>query len=138
MSCPPVPGPWNLLEARVDLRREGASTFLTPDFSTARPGPAGVLSWDPNVEGVLGGIVAQDTASEHGGERHLDGDELIVTLTGRLTVILLDDEGTVLRSIPLEENRATLVPRGTWHRLLITAPCRYLFFGGGRTEIRRT
>jgi hypothetical protein len=52
-------------------------------------------------------------------------------------VVLLAGEGQPERRVMLEENQATLVPQGAWHRLAIDEPCRYLFLGGGRTEIRR-
>jgi len=126
----------NFLHARVDLSRGQASTFLVPDFSSATR-REGVLAWDPGVAGVLGGLVLQASDGGHAGERHLEGDELIVAISGTLTVMLLDDHGNVQESISLQENEATLIPCGVWHRLQLDGACRYLFFGGGRTEIRR-
>jgi hypothetical protein len=123
-------------QARVDLRLDGPSAFLMPDLSTARRQPDGVITWDPGTQGVFGGMVEQDAPGDHGGERHLDGDELIVALTGPLTIVHLDEAGKTVAAITLEEGQATLTPRGVWHRLVMTEPCRYLFFGGGRTEIR--
>ena len=32
--------------------------------------------------------------------------------------------------------QSNIVPQGIWHRLLVDEPCRYLYFGGGRAEIR--
>lgn len=126
----------NLTETSVDLRREGSSAFMVPNLATASRKPDGVLAWDPGASGVLGGMVRQETRGDHNGERHLDGDELIVAVSGQLTIVLLEDDGTERQRLPLQENEATLVPRGVWHRLEIESACRYLFFGGGRTEIR--
>ena len=58
-------------------------------------------------------------------------------LSGRLTVIHLNDAGEEIAQATLDEGQAVLNPRGVWHRLTMDGPCRYLFFGGGRTEIRR-
>ncbi|WP_233843223.1 cupin domain-containing protein [Dyella sp. 2HG41-7] len=126
----------NFLQSRVDLTRGQESSFLTPDFSSAtRRGD--ILTWDPAIAGVLGGLVVQAFSGDHAGERHLEGDELIVAISGQLTVVLLDDHGGVQETIALQENEATLIPCGVWHRLAFDGECRYLFFGGGRTEIRR-
>jgi mannose-6-phosphate isomerase-like protein (cupin superfamily) len=93
--------------------------------------------WDPGSAGLLGGLVAQDASSDHGGERHLEGDELIVVISGTLTVVLLHDDESVSQRIALREDEATLVPQMVWHRIETAGVCRYIFFGGGRTEIKR-
>lgn len=129
----------DLSEVGVDLHSNGPSAFAKADFSSAHRGPDGVISWSPPGRGgVYGGIATQDDAGGHEGERHLDGEELLLVSDGALRVVLLDDKGKAADEVRLTENKAFLVPRGVWHRVIPEGPCRFLFLGDGRTEIRPT
>jgi mannose-6-phosphate isomerase-like protein (cupin superfamily) len=87
------------------------------------------------VDGILAGEGELSKSSEHAGERHLDGDEVLYLVSGAMRLSLeLDEGGTT--EIPLDQGQAVIVPQGVWHRLIIDAPIRLLYFGGGRTEIR--
>lgn len=119
----------------VDLCARGASTFMKPDDSTAVRTDRGTLLWDPGIEGVLGGVAFQQADSDHAGERHLDGDELLYLIAGRMQLVLLETDGSA-GAIELTPGDAVLVPQGRWHRLIIDEPSHYLSFGGGRTEIQ--
>jgi mannose-6-phosphate isomerase-like protein (cupin superfamily) len=128
----------DLSEVGVDLHSSGPSAFAKADFSSAHRRPDGIISWNPPGQGgVFGGIATQDAAGGHGGERHMDGEELLVVLDGVLRVVLLDDDGKATGEVRLTENKAFLVPRAVWHRVLPEGPCRFLFLGGGTTEIRQ-
>lgn len=119
----------------VDLCARGASSFIKPDTATALRTEQGTLLWDPGIDGVLGGVGFQEADSDHGGERHLDGDELLYLITGRMRLSLLETDGST-NEIQLNSGDAVLVPQGRWHRLIIDEPSHYVTFGGGRTEIR--
>ena len=117
----------------VNLCARGPSSFIKPDDSTAVRTEHGTLLWDPGIDGLLGGAGFQEADSDHGGERHLDGDELLYLIAGRMRLALMDDDGGEIQLTPGD---AVLVPQGRWHRLIIDEPSHYLSFGGGRTEIR--
>lgn len=119
----------------VDLCARGPSSFIKPDDSRASRTEQGTLLWDPGIEGVLGGVGFQEADSDHEGERHLDGDELLYLIAGRMRLVLLEDDGSA-NEIQLHSGDAVLVPQGRWHRLRIDEPSHYVTFGGGRTEIR--
>jgi quercetin dioxygenase-like cupin family protein len=75
-------------------------------------------------------------SSRHGGERHVDGDELVYGVSGSAG---LSFDGDDERSdVSLHAGDAVVVPRGVWHRVLIVEPSRLLFFGTGTTEVRRS
>ena len=127
----------DLRQIGVNLCKEERSGFVAADFSTGKRDADGVISWTPPGHGGLyGGIAVQETAGDHGGERHLDGEELLVVLDGVLRVVLLDGQGTTTKEVRLTQNQAVLVPRTVWHRVAPEGACRYLFMGGGRTEIK--
>lgn len=119
----------------VDLCAGGASRFVKPDGSTAVRTADGTLLWDPAVNGLLGGASFQAADSDHAGERHLDGDELLYLISGRMRLALMADDGAE-DHVELASGDAVLVPRERWHRLIVDEPSHYLSFGGGRTEIR--
>ena len=56
----------------------------------------------------------------HGGEMHPDGDELLFLVSGKLTVVLEDQDPP--RHVELTPGQAVVVPRGIWHRVLIVEP----------------
>ena len=53
-------------------------------------------------------------------EMHPAGDELLYLLSGTITAILEERDGK--RAVELHMGAACLVPRGTWHRLIIRTP----------------
>ncbi len=122
-----------LSEVHGHIRPRGPAEFLQKDFSNITK-LADTMVWDPAVDGILWGESRQDQSGDHGGERHLDADEVLYLISGAFRLSLeLDGDRT---EIPVKAGEAVIVPQGVWHRLLIDEPCHYLYFGGGRTEIR--
>ncbi|TML42016.1 MAG: cupin domain-containing protein [Actinobacteria bacterium] len=110
-----------LSESPIRLRPDGTAAVLP---SQGYPADA----WQA-------GEVLMTESSRHGGERHLDGDELVYLVSGSAHLSLDQDDGDP-EVVGLEAGHAFVVPRGTWHRLLIDEPSRLLFVGTGRTEVR--
>jgi mannose-6-phosphate isomerase-like protein (cupin superfamily) len=123
-----------LSEVHVHSRPRGSAEFLPKDLSNISK-LADTMVWNPTVDGILWGESRQDQSGSHGGERHLDADEVLYLISGAFRVSLELDDGHA--EIPVKAGEAVIVPQGIWHRLLVDEPCRYLYFGGGRTEIRR-
>jgi len=129
----PQPRVATLSEVNVHIRPRGSAEFLPKDFSNVIK-LADTMVWNPAVEGILWGESRQDDSGNHGGERHLDADEVLYLISGAFRLSLELDEGGA--EIPVKAGQAVIVPQGVWHRLIVDEPCHYLFFGGGRTEIR--
>ena len=129
----PQPKVVTLSEVHVHIRARGSAEFLAKDFSKVTK-LADTMVWDPAVDGILWGESRQNDSGSHGGERHLDADEVLYLISGAFRLSLELDEGRA--EIPVKAGEAVIVPQGIWHRLIVDEPCHYLFFGGGRTEIR--
>jgi uncharacterized cupin superfamily protein len=71
----------------------------------------------------------------HGGERHIDGDELLYLVAGSVSVSL-DHEDRKPEVVTLEPGDAFVVPQGIWHRVLVNQPSDLLFMTPGRNEVR--
>lgn len=127
-----------LSEKDVHLRPRGPVEFTKLDYSLSR-----VLMgertfvWDPGLEGVYGGEGFLEVTPNQPGERHLDSDELLYLISGRMQ-LQLDDSDKSTAEVSLSPGDAVIVPRGEWHRLIIDQPSRYLWFGSGRTELRKS
>jgi mannose-6-phosphate isomerase-like protein (cupin superfamily) len=104
------------------LRADGSSSVLP-----VRAGPP------PSGEGLSVGLAELDRAPPHGGECHPHGDEMIVLLSGDVSIVL---EEEVTRTVRLQPNEAFIVPRATWHRLLIHRPSRLIHLTPGPSQWR--
>jgi mannose-6-phosphate isomerase-like protein (cupin superfamily) len=106
-----------------------ASTIeVTPEFWTSIDGR------DDLHEGRLVAAFACDADWPH-WEMHPHGEEVLVLLSGKLTMVF--DDGGKERDVVLEAGRACVVPRGTWHRAVVHVPGRLLGITYGRgTEHR--
>ena len=68
-------------------------------------------------------------------ERHPAGDELVVVVSGRLTLVQ-ELDGAEHR-VEVTAGHAVINPRGVWHTADVAEPCRTLFITPGRgTEHR--
>jgi mannose-6-phosphate isomerase-like protein (cupin superfamily) len=129
----PQPKVVTLSNVHVHSRPRGSAEFLAKDFSNVTK-LADTMVWNPAVDGILWGESRQDESGDHGGERHLDADEVLYLISGAFRLSLELDDGPA--EIAVKPGEAVIVPQNIWHRLIVDEPCHYLFFGGGRTEIR--
>ncbi len=65
-------------------------------------------------------------------ERHPDGEELLQMIEGAVRIELLTDTERV--SVDLAAGQMLIVPRGHWHRHLITDHLAELYITAGSTE----
>jgi len=122
-----------LSDVHVHSRPRGPAEFVAKDFSNVTR-LADSFVWNPGVDGILWGESRQDRGGDHGGERHLDADEVLYLISGAFRLSLEVDGGR--EEVLVKAGEAVIVPQGVWHRLIVDEPCHYLYFGGGRTEIR--
>lgn len=71
-------------------------------------------------------------------ERHPAGDEMVLLLSGRVTLTLEAQSGETLVELA-DPGSYAIVPRGIWHTARVPVPSRMLFITPGEgTEIRAT
>ncbi len=104
---------FDLTRSTVGLLRDGKS-----DLVEDTPGPP------RRVDGLVIGAPLLTREPPHAGEMHPDGDELLLLLSGRVTVVLEDEDPP--RRVALEPGMALVVPRGVWHKVLLDEPSRLL------------
>ena len=133
-----LPEAVRLSEKDVHLQSRGPVEFTKLDYSPSRVQMGErTFVWDPGLEGVYGGEGFHEASPDQPGERHLDSDELLYLISGRMQLQLDVSDGPTAE-VSLSPGDAVIVPRGEWHRLVIDEPSRYLWFGSGRTELRKS
>jgi mannose-6-phosphate isomerase-like protein (cupin superfamily) len=81
-------------------------------------------------------MIGESTKTWTSWERHPAGEELVVVMSGKLTLIQEIDGST--RFVPMKSGEAVVNPRGVWHTVDVVEPGRCLFVTPGQgTEHRR-
>lgn len=107
-------------------------------LAISRDGSASVLAMTrppPRIDGHSFGVAVTSQAPPHAGERHLDGDEVLLLIAGRAELLL--ERGDATERIALEPMRACIVPRGLWHRVLPHGEITLLYLTPGPNNERR-
>lgn len=106
---------------------------LGPDFvGIGWDGSARVLEGPgppPRIDGITVGSWITDRSAPHRGERHDDGDEVLVLVSGAVTVVL-DTHGGA-ESVDVSPGQAVVVPRGVWHRVVVRQRSHIVFLTPG-------
>lgn len=114
----------SLREAYLELRDDGsvARITLTPEFWPD------LMSGKRNVQGrmITAFQVSEDTAH---WERHPAGDEVLLLLSGAVTVVLEDSTGD--QRYEISAGQAFTVPRGCWHRIEVREAGELVFVTAG-------
>lgn len=81
------------------------------------------IDTNPEVLGTLVSAYVSPADWPH-WEMHPQGEEVLVLLDGRMTLIL--DEAGGERRVEMAPGATCIVPRGVWHRALVPEPARFL------------
>jgi quercetin dioxygenase-like cupin family protein len=80
------------------------------------------------VDGATLGVAAMSRNSPHGGERHLDGDEVLYLISGLVRVVFLESSERDIEMVP---GTGLIVPRGVWHRVDFLKPSQIVYLTPG-------
>lgn len=113
---------FDLSRTFVHLRDGGDAEPVQPGRSFWRRSSAEAL-----YDRLVGVFAFSTSADLHASmqEMHPEADEVLYLVSGAVDVLL--DEGGAERRVALEAGRATIVPRGVWHRLVVRRPGALLF-----------
>jgi mannose-6-phosphate isomerase-like protein (cupin superfamily) len=120
---PASSAPVDLTEFCIGIGRSG-----TADVFTTHGPPL-------SIEGLEVGLAKMTQPPPHSGERHPDGDELLVVLSGEVEVLLEEPPGN--RSMRIGEREAFVVPQGVWHRVVPQGTVELLYITPGPNSEHR-
>jgi mannose-6-phosphate isomerase-like protein (cupin superfamily) len=131
----PATGAFNMLSTFVHLERgtpkraRASALPLTPRFWRE------LAAKKHRIDGRLMGVVRRACDSDH-WEVHPAGDEILFRLSGEMEVVLIS--GSRRRHLKLgAKSPCCIVPKGTWHTLLVRKPGTLLFVTPGKgTRVR--
>ena len=126
----PKTGARRLTQIYLELGDDGKVTEieLTPEFWPQ------MMSGERRLSGRL--IMAAPMTEDMGHwEMHPAGDEVLVLLSGRVTVILEQDGND--REIDLDAGEVCVVPRGCWHRVKVRQAGEMVFMTAGKGTLHK-
>jgi mannose-6-phosphate isomerase-like protein (cupin superfamily) len=98
-----------------------------------RDGQTRLVAWEsgppPRIDGYTIGTPVMARPAPHNGEMHPDGDEVLFLISGRLEVVLEEDETHVV--VEMSAGQTLIVPKGVWHRVLPREPSQLLHITPG-------
>ncbi|NKC14296.1 MAG: hypothetical protein GKR94_19585 [Gammaproteobacteria bacterium] len=105
--------------------------------ASVEPLPVGDGFWAELAQGRLGTfhneyLVTMSSIKEHWRqwEMHPNGDEIIILLCGKATLLMQVDIG--VRRLPFDTPYTFhIVPKGTWHTMEVSEPANLLFITAG-------
>lgn len=100
----------------------GLSRDLAASLVPERPDPP------IPVDGVTIGVASMTENAPHNGEMHLDGDEVLYLISGRVKVIL---ETAPVLELEMSPGDGLIVPKGVWHRVDILEPSKIVYVTPG-------
>jgi mannose-6-phosphate isomerase-like protein (cupin superfamily) len=100
----------------------GLSRDLVASLVPAQPDPP------IPVSGVTIGVTTMTESSPHDGEVHLDGDEVLYLVSGRVRVKLETDP---VQSVEMAPGDGLIVPKGVWHVVDILDPSQIVYVTPG-------
>ena len=107
----------------VDMTR--AVLDIRSDFSiTDRKLEPGKMQ---RINGITLGYVESTHGFPHNGERHPDGDEVLILLSGCLRISADSQEDDVI----INPGSACIVPKGEWHKVHVLEPSKFIYASPG-------
>ena len=103
--------PIRLDEQVLGVERQGGRMVIVRQTGQGPP---------TRIDGHTMGLWKMDGDPPHAGEVHPDGDELLILLSGRVSVKLELPEGE--RHVALGAGEALVVPKGVWHLITRVEP----------------
>ncbi len=120
-------GPLDLSSTLLRLRADGSAEPLNVDATFWQRLTSGQLGDFHHERLVACGNFEADWPM---WEMHPNGDEMVCLLSGSVTFLLEETQGT--REVVLSESGTyVLVPKGIWHTARTHGPCRMLFITPG-------
>jgi len=126
-------GPLDLSSTFLRLRADASAEPLNVDETFWQRLTSGQLGDFHHERLVAGGNFEADWPM---WEMHPNGDEMVCLLSGSVTFLLEETQGT--REVVLSKSGTyVLVPKGIWHTARTHGPCRMLFITPGEGTLHR-
>lgn len=106
----------------------GISTDLKMQGMPYEAGPP------PSLNGMTVGMTEMAISPPHNGERHTDGDELLIVVTGS---ILIFPNSNPEEGFEVRAGQACIIPQNLWHVVKPNEPSHLIFITPGPNNEHR-
>lgn len=109
--------PIDVCEYLLDIHRD---LSITP--RKRKPGPP------ERIDGMTVGIFTSTSDAPHNGEVHLDGDEILHVVSGKVRVSC---DSSPSEDLILGPGETCIVPKGEWHKVSLVEEARFIHITPG-------
>lgn len=80
------------------------------------------------LEGLSIGLVTMETSTPHNGERHNDGDEIIIVVSGKIAV---ESDSNPDQLLTITAGNACVIRKGEWHKIKVVEKAQLVYLTPG-------
>ncbi len=86
------------------------------------------------VNGTTVGLVTMEQSPPHNGERHNDGDEIIILINGKVAI---ESDSNPDNPLMLEPGNSCIIRRGEWHKIKVIEKAQLVYITPGSNNEHR-
>jgi len=104
----------------VDLTR---ANFLIQKDNSVQPvemAPGAVN----DLRGMTVGLVTMETSPPHNGERHNDGDEILIVVSGKVS---MESDSNPKSNIEMSAGDSCIIRKGEWHKVHVIEKAQLVY-----------
>ena len=84
--------------------------------------------------GINLGLAEMDTSPPHNGERHNDGDEIIIMLSG---IIAVESDSNPNQYLEMKAGDTCIIRKGEWHKIKVIEKTKLIYITPGENNEHR-
>ena len=89
---------------------------------------------EPEIKGMTVGLVTMETSAPHNGECHNDGDEILIVVSGKITV---ESDSNPDIHLELGAGDSCIVRKGEWHKVNVIKKTQLVYITPGLNNEHR-
>lgn len=105
--------------SKFTLAIQGDNSVESNDIGIGAPKP---------VKGTVVGLVTMESSPPHNGERHNDGDEIIIVVSGR---IVIESDSNPDGCLTLKSGDSCIIRKGEWHKINVEEKAQLVYVTPG-------
>lgn len=87
-----------------------------------------------DIEGMTVGLATMGNSPPHNGERHNDGDEIIIVVSG---IIAVESDSNPDRCLEMKSGDSCIIRKGEWHKIQVIEKAQLVYITPGLNNEHR-
>ncbi|WP_448549366.1 cupin domain-containing protein [Thalassotalea fusca] len=107
----------------VDLVDLTKATLLIKNDNSVHSGE--IEPWaSSDSKGMTVGLATMEGSAPHNGERHNDGDEIIIVVSGKITI---ESDSNPASCLELRSGDSCIIRKGEWHKVNVIEKAQLVY-----------